>query len=168
MAEQDIAALAERAISIAEQAAGTQAAITETQAAIVAKQDKIQGIQRKLGVIGHWLIVMVPLGILITVLGLVITFYLIDISGQLHREQAGQAALIAGQHRSQMAGCAVGNSFRAGQLIVWDHVISISMVPPHETAAQKAARLARLAGFRVFVGRQYRQIDCKSLYATKN
>ncbi len=164
MAEQDVAALAARAIGIAEETARTQAEISETQAAIVAKQDKIQAVQGKLRVIGRWLVVLIPLDILVTVLGLVVTFYLVNFSGQLHRAQAAQAAVERQLHASQLAGCAIGNKSRAAQIQLWDHVIAISSVPPRETPAQKTARLAKLAGFRAYVGQTFRQIDCAALY----
>jgi hypothetical protein len=150
MAEQDIAALAERAIRIAEQVAGTQAAI-------VAQQARSKRTVR-------WLIVSVALDVTLSVAVLLLSFHQGGIQRQLHATQGAQAALIRQQHESQLAGCAQANTFRAGQLTVWHHVISISTAPPHETAAQKAARLARLAEFRVFVGRQYRQISCTRLY----
>ncbi len=66
--------------------------------------------------------------------------------------------------RSQLQACAIGNGFRAGQRQLWDHVIAVSAAPPGETRAQREARLAKLAAFRVYIGRQFHPVDCVKLY----
>lgn len=66
--------------------------------------------------------------------------------------------------RSQLSACEAGNGFRAGQVALWDHIIAVSSAPPHETPAQREARLARLAAFRAYIAAQFRPADCTRLY----
>ena len=77
----------------------------------------------------------------------------------IHEAHTSQAI-----HRSQLEACAIGNGFRAGQRQLWDHVIAVSAAPPGETRAEREARLARLAAFRVYIGRQFRPVNCGRLY----
>ncbi len=77
----------------------------------------------------------------------------------IHEAHTSQAI-----HRSQVEACGIGNGFRAGQRRLWDHVIAVSQAPPGETRAQREARLAKLAAFRAYIGRQFRPVDCQKLY----
>jgi len=83
------------------------------------------------------------------------------------RLYVGQAHVSDDIHASQLHACAIGNDFRAGQRQLWDHVIAVSTAPPGETAAQRQARLAKLAAFRLYIGRQFRPVKCKSLYGPR-
>jgi hypothetical protein len=56
--------------------------------------------------------------------------------------------------------CQLGNESRAQQVILWDHVITISRVPPHETAAEKRKRLATVRAFVAYVHRVFKARDC--------
>src|SRR5258707_4035398 len=77
----------------------------------------------------------------------------------IHEAHTSQAI-----HRSQVEACRIGNGFRAGQLRLWDHVIAVSTAPPGETRPQRAVRLAELAAFRAYIGRQFHPVDCQKLY----
>jgi hypothetical protein len=79
----------------------------------------------------------------------------------------GQAQVSRDIHRSQVRACAIGNDFRTRQRQLWDHVIAVSVPPPGETAAQRHVRLARLAAFRVYIGRQFHPVDCAALYRSR-
>jgi hypothetical protein len=69
-------------------------------------------------------------------------------------------------HKSQLNACARGNEFRAAQVQLWDHIIQISRVPPNETPAEKKARLAQIQSFRIYIHRQFRQLDCNAIYGS--
>ena len=77
----------------------------------------------------------------------------------IHEAHTSQAI-----HRSQLEACGIGNGFRAGQRRLWDHVIAVSQAPPGETPAERRARLTKLAAFRAYIGRQFRPVNCKTLY----
>lgn len=107
-----IAALAERAITIAEEA-------TKTQGEIVRQQGRLR---RN----GRILAVSLALDIVLSVVCLFLAV-----------SQAGVSRSI---HQSQLNACAIGNKFRATQAQVWEHVLAFSTAPPGETAAQRAKR----------------------------
>lgn len=77
---------------------------------------------------------------------------------------AGQAQVSQQIHASQLHACAIGNQFRHGQVALWEHVISVAQVPKGETAAERKARLAKLAAFRAYVRAQFKPVNCKLLY----
>jgi hypothetical protein len=131
-----VEALAARAIEIAEKAA-------ETQEQIVAQQRKSKRTIR-------FLIVSVAFDIALSV--------------SLIFLAAGQASVSGQIHSSQVTACGIGNATRAAQIALWDHVIATAAVPPHETAAQRKARLARLAGFRAYVKSTFHPVNCQALY----
>jgi hypothetical protein len=56
--------------------------------------------------------------------------------------------------------CQAGNESRAQQVTLWTHLIEISAPPPHETAAQKAARAKLIAGFLAYVRQVFAPRDC--------
>lgn len=60
--------------------------------------------------------------------------------------------------------CLQANDFRAGQIKLWDHILAVSPAPPHETAAERKARLATVASFRVYIATQFRPVTCSVLY----
>jgi hypothetical protein len=131
-----IAALAERAITIAEDA-------TRTQEKIVAQQGRLR---RN----GRILAVSLATDIVLSVVCLFLAL-----------NQAGVSHSI---HQSQLAACAIGNQFRATQTQVWEHVLGFSTAPPGETAAQRAKRLAILKAFQAYLTSQFRPVDCTALY----
>jgi hypothetical protein len=141
--EPDIAALAGRAIAIAEQTAATLEKIVKAQTAIVTTQHRIK-------VFARWLAVSLAVDIALSV-------SLLFVVGH-------QIALTHAIHESQLAACAIGNEFRVSQAQVWGHFITTSTAPPGETAAQRAARLARLAGARTYISHHYLPVNCAILY----
>jgi hypothetical protein len=133
---EDVAGLAARAIAIAEGAA-------ETQKAIVAQQGKSR---RNIRLIAVSVVLDVALSAGIGVLAV----------SQIHVSQQ--------IHASQLQACGIGNDFRARQVRLWDHVLSVSKAPPGETAAERQVRLAKLAEFRSYVAAQFRPVNCTVLY----
>jgi hypothetical protein len=131
-----VAGLASRAIRIAEKAA-------ETQQAIVRQQARSKRTLR-------WLFVSVAVDL--------------ALSAAMVTLGISQAHVSAQIHRSQLNACAIGNDFRAGQVRLWDHVLAVSQAPGGETAAERKARLAKLARFRAYVAAQFKPVDCAKLY----
>jgi hypothetical protein len=132
----EMATLANRAVAIAEQVAGTQASIVRQQA-----RNK-----RTL----RWLFASVAVDLALSVAMVTLAVAQAHVSAQIHR--------------TQLSACAIGNDFRAGQIRLWDHVIAVSSPPPHETAAERKTRLAKVAGFRRYVAAHFRPVNCDSLY----
>jgi hypothetical protein len=60
--------------------------------------------------------------------------------------------------QSQLSGCVSGNTSRAQQLGVWDHVLGLSTA--RETSAQKQAT----AAFKIYVAKVYAPRNCVKLY----
>ena len=56
--------------------------------------------------------------------------------------------------------CETGNGFRADQVTLWSHLVTISAPPPHETAAQKAARAKTVRAFLAYVRKVFAPRDC--------
>ena len=56
--------------------------------------------------------------------------------------------------------CETGNGFRADQVTLWTHLVAISSPPPHETAAQKAARAKTVRAFLAYVRKVFKPRDC--------
>lgn len=56
--------------------------------------------------------------------------------------------------------CETGNEFRADQVTLWNHLVVISAPPPHETAAQKAARAKTVRAFLAYVRKVFAPRDC--------
>jgi hypothetical protein len=132
----EMAALANRAIVIAEQAAGTQASIVKQQA-----RNK-----RTL----RWLFASVAVDLALSIAMVTLA--------------VAQAHVSTAIHQSQLNACAIGNDFRAGQVRLWEHVIALSKAPRDETAAERKARLARLARFRAYIAAQFKPVSCQKLY----
>jgi hypothetical protein len=132
----DVAGLAAQALSIARQA-------TETQEKIVIQQGKSR---RNIRLIAVSVALDVALSVSLIFLAV------------------GQASVSDQIHRSQVTACGIGNGNRAAQIRLWDHVIAISKAPPGETAAQRTARLAKLAAFRAYVRTTFHPVDCTALY----
>ncbi len=97
------------------------------------------------------------LDITLSVITVAVLFNQAHVEGQLHQQQA----VI---RQSQLRACGIGNDFRAGQRQLWNHVIAVSSAPPGETRAEREARLAKLAAFRAYIGRQFRAVSCTALY----
>jgi hypothetical protein len=74
------------------------------------------------------------------------------------------AATIRAVHLSQLRACAIGNSGRAGQIRLWDHLLATSPPPQGETAAERAQRQETITAFRLYVHRQFAPVRCKALY----
>jgi hypothetical protein len=171
VSEPDLAALAERAIAIGEQTARTQADIVAQRKKDRERQDEDRAYGRRNRHIIWFVAVSLLVDITVTGVTLLLFHYQSDISRQLHAQEVTQAAIIrqqaaiiAAQHRSQLNGCALGNTFRSRQQGLWDHFIAVSAIPPGETPAQRKARLERLASARAYVASAYMQIDCRKLY----
>ena len=60
--------------------------------------------------------------------------------------------------------CQAGNESRAQQVTLWTHLVSISAPPPHETAAQKAARETRIRQFLGYVRQVFAPRNCKASF----
>ena len=56
--------------------------------------------------------------------------------------------------------CETGNGFRADQVTLWTHLVTVSTPPPHETAAQKAARAKTVSAFLAYVRTVFKPRDC--------
>jgi hypothetical protein len=56
--------------------------------------------------------------------------------------------------------CRAGNEFRAQQVGLWDHIVTISQPPPHETRAAERKRLATIRAFVAYVHRVFAPRDC--------
>jgi hypothetical protein len=56
--------------------------------------------------------------------------------------------------------CQSGNESRAQQVTLWTHLVAISTPPPHETAAQRAIREARVRQFLGYVREVFAPRDC--------
>jgi hypothetical protein len=56
--------------------------------------------------------------------------------------------------------CQAGNDSRAQQVTLWTHLVAISAPPPHQSAAQKAARDRLIARFLAFVRKVFAPRDC--------
>ncbi len=56
--------------------------------------------------------------------------------------------------------CQLGNESRAQQVTLWEHLVTISKPPPHETAAQRRERLATIRVFIAYVQRVFAPRDC--------
>ena len=56
--------------------------------------------------------------------------------------------------------CETGNGFRADQVTLWTHLVTISAPPPHETAVQKAARAKTVRAFLAYVRKVFAPRDC--------
>lgn len=136
--EQDVTsvvALLERAVTIAEQATHTQAEIVKTQ-----RRDR----RTK-----RLLIISVSLDIALSIA-----------TGLLGLSQVSASNAI---RQSQLNGCAIGNTLRANQIHLWDHVFALS-TPDHETEAQRKKRLATEATFGAYIRSQFAPVDCTKLY----
>lgn len=76
-------------------------------------------------------------------------------------EHTNAAAIKANQIRA----CRIGNDARAAQRRLWSHVIDISEKPrPSETPAERADRLRTLHQFKVFIAREFHNVNCRALY----
>ena len=56
--------------------------------------------------------------------------------------------------------CQAGNDSRAQQVILWTHLVAISVPPPHETAAARQKREATVTAFLAFVHKVFAPRDC--------
>jgi hypothetical protein len=113
---------------------------------------------RRTRVMAWGLVASVILDVALSVLAVTVIVHQVHAARQL-------AATIRAVHVSQLRSCAIGNSLRAGQVRLWDHLLALPAAPPQgETAAERAARLERVTAFRVYVHRQFAPVDCRSLY----
>jgi hypothetical protein len=128
----DVAALAGRAIQIAEKAAATQKTIVETQEKIVSQQAHARSTSRKLV-----RVIVADVIISVLLLGLAVV-----------------------QAREAQQFCQQRNAGRATQVQLWDHILAVEKAAPGETAAEREARLAKLAGFRVYVAKHFMPVSC--------
>lgn len=56
--------------------------------------------------------------------------------------------------------CQLGNASRAQQVILWTHLIKVSLPPPHETAAERARRQKTIREFLAFVHHDFAPRNC--------
>ena len=63
--------------------------------------------------------------------------------------------------------CQAGNESRAQQVTLWTHLVQISAPPPHETAAQKAARAKLIRQFLGFVRQVFARRNCTATLSGK-
>lgn len=56
--------------------------------------------------------------------------------------------------------CQLGNTSRAQQVVLWDHVAAVAPPPPGETPAQKRRRLATTRAFLAYVHRVLAPRNC--------
>lgn len=61
--------------------------------------------------------------------------------------------------------CEAANESRAQQVTLWTHLIGISAPPPHQTAAQKAARVKLITGFLAYVRKVFAPRDCTGRFS---
>lgn len=81
---------------------------------------------------------------------------------------AGSAYLLSSRAaRAQIASratvvqlCEAGNDFRARQVGLWVHLVTISRPPSHETAAQRQQRLEDTAAFLAYVRQVFSPRKC--------
>ena len=59
--------------------------------------------------------------------------------------------------------CQLGNESRAQQVTLWEHLVTVSSPPPHETRAQKRKRLSTVRAFLGFVHHVFAPRDCRAL-----
>ena len=74
---------------------------------------------------------------------------------------------VQGQIRSRASVvqlCQAGNESRAQQVTLWTHLIQISMPPPHETPAQKAARAKLVREFLAYVRKVFAPRNCTTSF----
>ena len=69
-----------------------------------------------------------------------------------------------GNRASVVQLCQAGNDSRAQQVTLWTHLIAISAPPPHQTAAQKAAREKLVTGFLAYVRKVFAPRDCTARF----
>ena len=60
--------------------------------------------------------------------------------------------------------CQLGNEARAQQIILWEHILTISRPPPHETPAQERRRLATVRAFGRYLHQVFAPRDCRALH----
>ena len=60
--------------------------------------------------------------------------------------------------------CQLGNESRAQQVVLWEHIITISRPPPHETPAQERRRLATVRAFGAYLHEVFAPRDCRALH----
>lgn len=59
--------------------------------------------------------------------------------------------------------CEAGNTARAQQQALWEHIIAISVPPPHETPAQKQHRELAVRKFEAYVRTVFAKRNCQQL-----
>ena len=60
--------------------------------------------------------------------------------------------------------CRAGNESRAQQVTLWAHLVEISAPPPHETAAQKAARAKLTRQFLGYIYKVFAPRNCTASF----
>jgi len=60
--------------------------------------------------------------------------------------------------------CQLGNTARAQQVNLWDHIVTISQPPPHETPAAERKRLADIRAFIAYVHRVFAPRNCAARF----
>ena len=75
---------------------------------------------------------------------------------------AVRGSLAASQHAEASVKqlCLAANESRSQQIALWDHILSISQPPPHETPAEAARRAMAERQFKAYVGHVFAPRDC--------
>ena len=59
--------------------------------------------------------------------------------------------------------CETGNEFRAQQVVLWEHIITISRPPPHETPPEARKRLAGVRAFDAYIRKVFAPRNCHAI-----
>jgi hypothetical protein len=60
--------------------------------------------------------------------------------------------------------CQLGNETRGQQVSLWEHLVTISRPPPHESAAERRRRLADTRAFLAYVEKVFAKRDCTAQF----
>jgi hypothetical protein len=70
-----------------------------------------------------------------------------------------------GSRASVVQLCRAGNESRAQQVTLWEHLVAISPPPPHQTARQRARRLAVTRAFLAYVRHVFMPRNCAAKFS---
>ena len=94
------------------------------------------------------------------ILDVIVTVLLVFVYGQAHDAHAISEA----QHVSLVAGCQSNNEFKAEQVALWEHLISVSQPKPGTTKAQAAADAQKAAAFLQYIQKVFSPRNCAAAY----
>lgn len=67
-------------------------------------------------------------------------------------------------HANSVNACHLGNETRAQEIMLWDHLASISHPSPGETKARQERDAKAVAGLLAYIKRTFAPRDCQALY----